>query len=86
MLLLAYGLYRRQQWAWHLGLIFIGVAGLRSCVHSFTSSQFARFPELAAFPHSALLRVVFAVVTRAVTGYWAGGGMASGRTLRTRAV
>lgn len=61
MLGLAFGVYRRKQWAWRLGLVFFGVAGLTSIWQALTSSQ---------FPDSAIVRAIFCVLSLAVTLYW----------------
>jgi hypothetical protein len=61
MLGLAFGVYRRRQWAWRLGLAFFGAAGLTSILQAFTSSQ---------FPDSAVVRAIFCVSSLAVTLYW----------------
>jgi hypothetical protein len=58
---LAYGVYRRKQWAWRLGLVFFGAAGLTSILQAFTSSQ---------FPDVAVLRAISCVLMLAVTLYW----------------
>jgi hypothetical protein len=60
-LVLASGVYRRQQWAWRLGLAFFGAAGLISILPIFTSSN---------FPDSAPVRVIFCTLSLAVTLYW----------------
>ena len=59
---MAFGVYRRKQWAWRLGLVFFGVAGLTSTLQAFTSPQ---------FPDSAVVRAIFCVLSLAVTLYWA---------------
>jgi hypothetical protein len=58
---LAFGVYRRKRWAWRLGLVFFGAAGLTSILQAFTSPQ---------FPDSAIVRAIFCVLSLAFTLYW----------------
>jgi len=58
---LAFGVYQRKQWAWRLGLVFLGAAWLISI------SQFFGSPQ---FPGSAVARPIFCVFSLAVAVYW----------------
>jgi hypothetical protein len=58
---LAFGVYRRKQWAWRLGLVFLGAAGLLTILRSLA------LPE---FSGSAVARPVFCVISLAITLYW----------------
>lgn len=60
MLGIAYGVYRRHQWAWRLGLVFIGLSGLSVPFQAFMSD----FPDILA------IKVVICVLAVAVTVYW----------------
>jgi hypothetical protein len=57
----AFGVYRRQQWAWRAGLAYFGAAGLFCILQAFTSANFS---------DSAAVRVIFCVASLAVTLYW----------------
>lgn len=56
---LAVGIYRREKWAWRLGLAYLGVAWLYSAS---AMSSFSQIP--------VVLRVVFFVLSLAVGVYW----------------
>ena len=58
---LAFGVYRRKQWAWRQGLAFFGAAGLTSVLQAFMSPNFL---------HDAAFRVILCVLSLAVTLYW----------------
>jgi uncharacterized membrane protein YfcA len=61
MLGLAFGVYRRKQWAWRLVLVFFGATWLTSILQTFTSAQ---------FPDGAAVRPIFCVLSLVVALYW----------------
>jgi hypothetical protein len=62
MLVLAFGIYRRQRWGWWAGLVLIGSAVPLTFVQAFTARGFEGVPT--AF------RVFFLAATIAVAIYW----------------
>jgi len=61
MLGLAYGVYRRRRWAWQIGLGLIAAAAVGSIYQMLTSTD---------FPEGVVFRVIFCVLSLAVTLYW----------------
>jgi len=61
MLGLAYGVYRRRRWAWQIGLGLIAAAAVGSIYQMLTSTD---------FPEGVVFRVIFYVLSLAVTLYW----------------
>lgn len=61
MLGLAFGVYRRRRWAWQIGLAVIAAAALGSMYQALTSTE---------LPDSAAFRVIFCMLSLAMTMYW----------------
>jgi hypothetical protein len=62
MLVLAFGIYRRQRWGWMAGLLLIGAAVPFSFLQAFSSHALDRAP--------AFFRVFFLIAMIAVAVYW----------------